>query len=327
MSERDYPPLMPQDGSLSTEQHQGQGWQNKYLFYGHPAGERPYLELIGDPVETTILLDIIRFWIEQLGMSVDCRMRHVRLADAGEYIDSSRHDRLWRGAIVTGHLRETIKPHVSLLARDADHLPFVDTVFRYQLGWPGGVITTALAFWKTLETLFKELDFPLWFAGVQIVGSGPEAFSAAAMFREKKIDDIWFYTDDPQQGRGLARLLELGGERVLPLAALGPIPEAAQTPLAVHSGSPHFLINTTRMGTDGAAALPVNLDLYPEKTLVYDMVHEPRETELLRCARKRGMPAVNGLPLLIEQAAQAFWFFVLKNPPRKQDAELIARLG
>lgn len=327
MSERSYPPLLPQDGRLSTEQYQGQGWQNKYLFYGHPPGERPYIELIGDPVENLLLLEIVRFWIEQLGMSVDCRVRRVPIGQAGDYVDASRNDPRWRGALVTGPLREAIKPHVSLLARDTEQLPFVDAIFRFELGWPGGAIAAAAGFWKSLEPLLKEREFPIWFSAIQIVGSGPEAFAAAAMLKGQKIDNLWVYTADLKQGRALARQLELGEERVLPLEALGPLPAAAQTPFAAQLGSPHMLINATRMGSDDAPELPVNLDLYPSATMVCDMVCEPRETALLRHARKRGMPAQNGLAVLVEQAAQAFWFFVLDNPPRKADSELMARLA
>ena len=327
MSERDYPPLLPQTGSLSREQHQGQGWQNKHLFYGHPPGERPFVELIGDPAEHGLLLDIFRYWIDQMGMSVEVRMRHVAAAGAGDYVDRSRADRLWRGAVVTGPLRHAVKPHVSLLARDVDQLPFVDTIFRFELGWPGGVVTAAAAFWKSLELLFRDRQFPIWFAGIQIVGSGPDAFAVAGLLREQKVDNIWFYTHDLDEGRALARRLGLGEERVLPLEALGPLPAAAQAPMAVQIGSPHFLVNATRMGMEGAGEVPVELDLYPDQTFVYDLVYEPRETALVRKARKRGMAAVNGLPLLVEQAAQAFWFFVLANPPRKQDAELLARLA
>ena len=327
MSERSFPPLVPQDGRLSSEQYQGQGWQNKYLFYGHPPGERPFVEVIGDPVEHPILLDALRFWIEQKGMTVDLRMRRVAAADARDYVENSRADPRWRGAFVTGSLRYDVKPHVSLLARDVDQLPFVDTIFRFELGWPVGAITASAGFWKTLEKLFKNQEFPIWFAGIQIVGSGADAFAVAGMLMERKIENIWLYTADLDEGRALARRLKLGEERVLPLEALGPLPAAAQPPISLHTGSPHFLVNTTRMGMEGEGEVPVEFDLYPDQTFVYDLVYEPRETGLLRKARKRGMPTANGMPLLIEQAAQALWLFVLDNPSRKQDAELLARLG
>jgi shikimate dehydrogenase len=327
VTERPFPPLVPQDGRLSTEQYQGQGWQNKHLFYGHPPGERPYVELIGDPIEHELLLDVLRFWIEQKGMTVDLRMRRVAVADAHDYVERSRADPKWRGAFVTGELRTAIKPHVSLVARDVDQLPFVDAIFRFELGWPVGVITAAGGFWKSLEVLFKEQQFPIWFAGIQIVGSGPDAFAVAGVLVERKIDNLWFYTDDLEEGGELARRLGLGEERVLPLNALGPLPAAAQTPFGAQIGTPHFLINTTLMGMEGAGEVPVELDLYPDQTLVYDLVYEPRETGRLRQARERGLQAVNGLQLLVEQAGQAFWLFVLDNPPRKQDADLMASLG
>jgi shikimate dehydrogenase len=327
VTERPFPPLVPRDGRLSTEQYHGQGWQNKHLFYDHPPGERPYVELIGDPVEHELLLEILRFWIEQKGMTVDLRMRRVAAANAHDYVERSRIDPRWRGAFVTGPLRTAIKPHVSLFARDLDQLPFVDTIFRFELGWPVGGITASAGFWKSLEALLKNQQFPIWFAGTQIVGSGADAFAVAGMLVERKIEQIWFYTADLDEGRALARRLNLGEERVLPLEALAPLPTGAQPPLALQMGSPHFLINTTPMGKEGEGEVPVELDHYPDQTLVYDLVYEPRETGLLRKARKRGLPAVNGLPMLVEQAGQAFWLFVLDNPPRKQDVALMAKLG
>ena len=49
----------------------------------------------------------------------------------------------------------------------------------------------------------------------------------AGMFKEKQIENIWFYTADLEQGRALARQLKIGEERVQPLEALGPLPAAA----------------------------------------------------------------------------------------------------
>jgi shikimate dehydrogenase len=61
---------------------------------------------------------------------------------------------------------------------------------------------------------------------------------------------------------------------------------------------------------------------FPEDVLVYDIVYSPLETRLLREARRRNMPTVDGLEMLIGQAARAFELFFGEKAPRQFDPEL-----
>jgi shikimate dehydrogenase len=45
---------------------------------------------------------------------------------------------------------------------------------------------------------------------------------------------------------------------------------------------------------------------FPEGAVIYDLVYNPAETALVREARRAGLPAANGLGMLVEQAALAF---------------------
>jgi shikimate dehydrogenase len=60
--------------------------------------------------------------------------------------------------------------------------------------------------------------------------------------------------------------------------------------------------------------------------LVCDLIYAPRETLLLRQARQKGLAAMNGLPLLVCQAALSFELFTGQAPDQKDIAELINRL-
>jgi shikimate dehydrogenase len=59
---------------------------------------------------------------------------------------------------------------------------------------------------------------------------------------------------------------------------------------------------------------------------VFDMVTDPAETPLIEAARARGLSTVNGLQMLVEQAATSFKLFFGKDPPRDRDAELWQKL-
>ncbi|MBO6758105.1 MAG: shikimate dehydrogenase [Roseibium sp.] len=70
------------------------------------------------------------------------------------------------------------------------------------------------------------------------------------------------------------------------------------------------LVNTTALGMTGKDPLRVDLSPLPVSALVTDIVYVPVETELLKQARQRGNPVVDGLGMLLHQAVPGFekWF-------------------
>lgn len=72
----------------------------------------------------------------------------------------------------------------------------------------------------------------------------------------------------------------------------------------------NLLVNTTSLGMDGQPALPVSLDHLGSETLVTDIVYAPLKTQLLIDAAARGCAVVDGLGMLLHQAAPGFeaWF-------------------
>ena len=86
-------------------------------------------------------------------------------------------------------------------------------------------------------------------------------------------------------------------------ASWGDLPRAA----AEHG----LLLNATPLGMEGSPEFE-SLDFVqalPAKAVVYDLVYHPTDTALLRAAEHRGLTAVGGLALLVQQAALAFAYF------------------
>jgi shikimate dehydrogenase len=73
-----------------------------------------------------------------------------------------------------------------------------------------------------------------------------------------------------------------------------------------------LLVNTTSLGMVGQPALEIDLRLLGARAIVADIVYIPLETPLLAAARARGLRAVEGLGMLLHQAAPGFerWFGV-----------------
>ena len=72
----------------------------------------------------------------------------------------------------------------------------------------------------------------------------------------------------------------------------------------------NLVVNTTSLGMKGQPALDLNLAKLPPQSLVYDLVYNPLETELLKNAARHECRTVQGLGMLIYQAEKAFrlWF-------------------
>ena len=80
--------------------------------------------------------------------------------------------------------------------------------------------------------------------------------------------------------------------------------------LAKSMSTADVLINTTMLGMKGAAPLSIDLAALPRHALVADIVYVPLTTALLRDAAARGHRTVDGLGMLLHQAAPGFthWF-------------------
>ena len=84
-----------------------------------------------------------------------------------------------------------------------------------------------------------------------------------------------------------------------------------------------LLVNATSVGMDGASQpIPTSIVL-PEKLLVADVIYQPFETPFLKWARNQGNQAINGLGMLLYQAAEAFQLWTGKEMPTDQIWDLL----
>ena len=84
-----------------------------------------------------------------------------------------------------------------------------------------------------------------------------------------------------------------------------------------------LLANATSVGMDGVS-LPISTSvLLPEKLLVADVIYQPFETPFLKWARNQGNQAINGLGMLLYQAAEAFQLWTGKEMPTDQIWKLL----
>ena len=89
--------------------------------------------------------------------------------------------------------------------------------------------------------------------------------------------------------------------------------------MAVQDRQPMLIVNTTPVGMTpdiSSSPWPDGLPI-PTAAMLYDLVYNPAETTLMRTARSQGISAVNGLGMLVEQAALSFARWTGYPPPRQ----------
>ena len=79
-----------------------------------------------------------------------------------------------------------------------------------------------------------------------------------------------------------------------------------------------LLVNATSVGMENQTSPVPESIVLPETLLVADIIYQPFETPFLKWARSKGNPAVNGLGMLLYQAAEAFQLWTGKEMPTEE---------
>ncbi|MCY7079136.1 shikimate dehydrogenase [Streptococcus oralis subsp. tigurinus] len=79
-----------------------------------------------------------------------------------------------------------------------------------------------------------------------------------------------------------------------------------------------LLVNATSVGMDGQSSPVPTIIVLPETLLAADIIYQPFETPFLKWAKGQGNQAINGLGMLLYQAAEAFQLWTGKEMPTEE---------
>lgn len=262
----------------------------------------PYADVIGDPIAQSKSPIIHRFWLDQLGLDADYRKTLVTTDDLPRFFAERREDPAWRGCNITMPHKLAALDHVEDRGDVRGGIGAINTVFRAEDGALVGTNTDAGGFYAPIAG-FDFADRP-----VTVIGAGGAARAVLFALARMNVGSVTLLNRNVLKAGVLLSSFGLKGQ-ALPLTA--PVP--ADTAL---------LVNASTLGMTGQPPLPVDLPDLDDDSVVYDIVYSPLETPLLAAARARGLETVDGLDMLIGQAALAFELFFGVAPPRDRDEEL-----
>jgi shikimate dehydrogenase len=283
---------------------------------------RPYAEVIGDPIAQSKSPAIHNFWLGKLGIDADYRAAHVRAGELADYLSSRKADQSWRGCNVTMPHKQLVVPHLARPHPLVERIGAANTIVREADGSLTGYNTDVAGFLEPLRPLLETRHL---FRMARVIGTGGAARAIVAALADENAV-IVLAGRDPGKARALLDELDPGGEHHA--TDLARFADPTGFAFDDRAGCFDLIVNASPLGMAGQPPLAFDLSHAPPGSVVYDIVTHPADTPLLQAARAAGLRTVDGLSMLIGQAAVAFEKFFGEAAPREDgDAGLRALLA
>jgi shikimate dehydrogenase len=264
----------------------------------------PFAEVIGDPVEQSKSPVIHRFWLEKLAIEGDYRASRVMRAELKAFLDSRRTDPDWRGCNVTMPL----KLDAAAIADQVTDRAVAAGAANLLVPRDGQIVAANTDVGGVLHLLGPRFEHGA--CNVTLLGNGGAARAVLVALRTLGCDQVRIQARDLGEAYKLAVEFRLSEE-----------PRSFDRPVDTQG-----LVNATPLGMSGMEPIMIDIGSMPADGWVFDLVTGPTPTALLVAAEARGLATVDGIAMLVEQAAESFKAFFGQDAPRRFDRELMASL-
>lgn len=206
---------------------------------------------------------------------------------APEAVEAFIKESEWDAINVTIPYKKVVMPFLDEISPEALRIGAVNTVTRLPDGRLKGDNTDYFGFDRTLRACGVEVSGKK----ALILGNGGAAATAVAVLRDRGAEVVVLAIDDIPVG--------------------GIYPERYDTVYERHADA-FVVVNCTPIGMypKFIGQKLVELSRLPSVTAVFDMVYNPARTALLQEADTLGIPAYNGLLMLVAQAKRACELFL-----------------
>lgn len=298
------------------------------------------LGLVGYPLGHSLSPFIHHASLSACGLQGDYRLYPIppfQAADKGleELTEKVRSGEL-RGLNITIPYKQTIIPYLDDLTPTASAIGAVNTLYAVESRLIGDN-TDAPGFYSDLQS---RLPGVIGFSRAIVLGAGGSARAVVYALLQAG----WELT---VAARRLSQAQDLINSLQSASAQLPPGAVASQHPAGMlqaivlsqdslsrylsqaarHVQGEVLIVNATPLGMAPETATtpwPPAIS-FPSRAMLYDLVYNPAETILLETARSQGIPSVNGLGMLVEQAALSFERWTGYQPSRQAIYTAIAK--
>ena len=251
--------------------------------------------VIGDPISHSLSPRLHAYWLDKYNINGEYKAYHVSPAELPVFIKSLRDNGISGVNITLPHKEEALKL-VDEIDEKAKKIGAVNTIY-FEKNKIIGSNTDGIGFLAHLKQTSK-----IWKAEngpAVLIGAGGASRAVLASLLADGVPEIRLINRTKERAERLAN--DISDDRICIL-------DWDDRADALKNAA--LLVNVTTLGMTGQRPLELSLENLPVNACVYDILYSPLETDLLKKARIRGNETIDGLGMLLHQAAPGFskWF-------------------
>ena len=219
----------------------------------------------------------------------------IGVEDLEATVDNIRRYNMFGINLSMPYKQEVIQ-YLDELAPSARLIGAVNTVVN-ENGTLIGYNTDGKGFFKSLPS------FAIQGKKMTILGAGGAATAIIAQAALDQAEEIFVFTRQTSYANTVSKMVAISRQTKSKIQVLNLEDSVLLQEKITQSD---LLVNGTSLGMDGESLPLVESIQLPAKILVADVIYKPFETPFLKWARSQKVEAVNGLGMLLYQAAEAF---------------------
>ena len=260
------------------------------------------LFVIGKPVKHSLSPLIHNYWIKKYQLGLEYKKMEVEKDLLASLVEKIRNGKI-TGLNITLPYKKDIIPYIDEISHSAKDIGAINTVFlRKKKVY--GENTDGVGFTRALE---KKTKFKFSNKSIFVLGAGGASYGIISNLIKKKVRKIYVANRTSHKTTQLINFFQ-NKNKNLNL-------EFVDWKNLVPTSDVDLIINTTSLGMNENESFEIDTYNLKEKVIFVDIVYNPKETQLLKLFKKEGFICMNGLSMLIEQAAVSFelWFNISLN--------------
>lgn len=204
--------------------------------------------------------------------------------------------------------KQAVIPYLDQLTKSAQLIGAVNTIIPRE-GQLIGHNTDGIGFFKSLDKL---AGFQVQGKVMTVLGGGGAATAIIAQAALEGAAKIFVFSRSQSIERHTATAQKISKETQVPIEVL-PLEDSSLLQEMIFLS--RLLVNGTSVGMDGKTLVIDEETILPQNLLVVDVIYQPFETPFINFAKQQGATTVNGLGMLLFQAAEAFQIWTGKEMP------------
>lgn len=270
-------------------------------------GQTRMAAVLANPIKHSLSPFIHNLAFEKTSINAVYLAWEVAKADVADSLANiKRYDML--GMNVSMPYKQLVLPYLDELSPEAQLIGAVNTLVPRD----GRLIGHNTDGWGFFQSLRQTKSFEIKGQKMVLLGGGATATALMVQAILDGVQDIVVFNQVSYLDRTSQKLDHIMAKTG---ASIQLYDLSEKTLWQEHLTDADLLVNATSMGMDGKTnPLPIGLGL-PRQLLVADVIYQPLETPFLAQARQEGLETINGLGMLVYQAAKAFQLWTGKDMP------------